>query len=344
MNGTIRFLFLGCTAFAFGFGSVYLLYPPITGYMSDSAVHDSDRVITTRDRTEPRRYVVNLSSGTEPIEMATVQHPDALAKYQVYVNQLTISGTTWHQLRLGFFPDAQSAERIARRLREDFPLARVAPASMREWSDRRNAARVTLAAAGASTSVIAKADTKREPSNQSRSVRTAAPSAMHVALSSPARGQDVENSLQDGTPTNCDELAAHPWDPHKLTEGVYWNRVPAAKAVLACRNAVRDEPSPRNMFQYGRALAKSKEYVEAVEWYEKAADQGYVQAQYALGDVYEFGEGVTLNYVLAQSWYKKAADQGYSHAVTKLDRLKTAAITNTRQQLVAAQSDGTSTQ
>jgi hypothetical protein len=153
------------------------------------------------------------------------------------------------------------------------------------------------------------------------------PSANHDAL---------KNVAQNAKPTKCDTLAAHPWDPHKLTEGVYWNQVPPARALPACRAAVRNDYSARNMFQYARALAKSKEYVEAAKWYHKAGELGYVQAQYALGDIYEFGEGVELNYSLAQRWYKKAASQGYIHASAKLTRLKSAVVTNIRQQMVTA--------
>jgi hypothetical protein len=329
-------------AAACGFGSVYVAFTHFVAPASDPAVQRATPAATARASEEPRHYVINLTSGMEPIEMATVQHPDALAKYQIYTSQLTIKNAVWHQLRLGFFPDALSAEKVAVSLRDDFPLARVAPASRREWSERANAALVALAEADSPASASAKADTGRAPSKQPKPTR--APSATHVALSSPAPVQGTGSSAQAGTPTRCDTLAAHPWDPHKLTNGIYWNQVSAAKAVLACRNAVRDEPSARNMFQYARALAKSKEFVEAVEWYEKSAGQGYVQAQFALGDVYEFGEGVELNYVLAQSWYEKAADQGHTHALEKLNRLRTAMLTNPRQQMATADTQSTSTQ
>jgi TPR repeat protein len=312
--------------------------------MSDATVQSSTRVTAARVAAAPRHYVVNLTSGTESIEIATVQHPDALAKYQVYTRQLTVNDTIWHQLRLGFFSDAASAEKAAVLLRDDFPLARVAPASTREWSERAKAALVALVAADLSTPAIAKADAGRTETMQPKRALARAPSATHVALSSPSPARQTGNSIQEGTPTKCDVLTAHPWDPRKLTEGVYWNQVPAARAVLACKKAVRAEPGARNMFQYARALAKSKEFVEAAQWYHKAASQGYVQAQYALGDIYEFGEGVELNYVLAQRWYQKAADQGYTHASVKLSRLNSSAITNIRQQMATAGTLSTSTQ
>ena len=34
----------------------------------------------------------------------------------------------------------------------------------------------------------------------------------------------------------------------------------------------------------------------AVEWYEKAAKQGYANAQYPLGAMYHLGHGVDVNY------------------------------------------------
>jgi TPR repeat protein len=139
-------------------------------------------------------------------------------------------------------------------------------------------------------------------------------------------------------------LTAHPWDPEKLTDGIYWNKVPAARAVLACRLAVRANPSARNMYQFARALAKSREFSEAAEWYKKSANRGYVQAQYSLGDAYEFGEGVQVNYVLAQRWYKKAAERGYTHAADRLNKLVHASITNTRQQMATADTRNTSLQ
>ena len=344
MNRIIRFLTLGVMAVACGFGSVYVVFTHFAVPMSDATVQSATRVATARSPSEPRHYVVNLTLGTEPIEMATVQHPDALAKYQIYAKRVTVKDTVWHQLRLGFFPDAASAEKVARLLRDDYPLARAEQASTREWSGRANAALVALVAADLSTAGIAKADTGRAESKQPKQTLARAPSAMHVTLSSPASVGETENSTQESTPTKCDTLAAHPWDPRKLVEGVYWNQVPAAQAALACRKAVRDLPSARNIFQYARALAKSKEYVEAAEWYHKAASQGYVQAQYALGDIYEFGEGVEVDYMLAQSWYKKAAGQGYTHAVSKLSRLKSATITNTRQQMATADTVNTSIQ
>ena len=56
-------------------------------------------------------------------------------------------------------------------------------------------------------------------------------------------------------------------------------------------------------------------------WYKKAADQGYVGAQYNIGLLYENGEGVKRDFSQARAWYQKAADQGYKDAEAALKRL-----------------------
>ena len=332
MKGIMRSLTLGVIAVACGFGFVYGTYDYLSAIGSNRTVNSPAPAAPAQNAPEAMHYVVNLVSRTEPIEMATVQHPDRLAKYQVYATQLTIKDTVWYQLRLGFFPDAASAEKVAELLREDYPLVRIAQVSAKEWSGRSTATLVALVSP----------DSAVQPKPEKTVAR--APTTMRVALSTSQSTVTSAISEADGTPTDCDTLTAHPWDPQKLTDGIYWNKVPAARAVLACRLAVGANPNARNMYQFARALAKSKEFSEAAGWYEKSASQGYVQAQYSLGDAYEFGEGVQVNYILAQNWYKKAADQGYTHAADRLNKLQHASITNTRQQMATADTQNTTVQ
>ncbi|MEE8303491.1 MAG: hypothetical protein V3S24_13775 [Candidatus Tectomicrobia bacterium] len=183
MNGMIRLLTLGVMAMACGFGSVFVIFTYLSVPAKDATARNAAPVTTAQRPVEPHHYVINLTSGTEPIEMVTVQHPDTLAKYQIYTRHLTVKDTVWHQLRLGFFPDLPSAEKIANLLRDDFPLARVAPASTQEWTERANAALVALVATDSSTSAIAKADSGRAYRKQPKTALSRAPSAMHGALS-----------------------------------------------------------------------------------------------------------------------------------------------------------------
>ena len=55
-------------------------------------------------------------------------------------------------------------------------------------------------------------------------------------------------------------------------------------------------------------------YKKAIEWYKKAAEQGYADAQYNLGIMYENGHGVDQDDSMAMRWYAKAAAQGFRGA------------------------------
>ena len=72
---------------------------------------------------------------------------------------------------------------------------------------------------------------------------------------------------------------------------------------------------------YSAGLGVSQDYAKAKEWYEKAAAQGEVFAQYNLGEMYELGKGVAQDYAKAREWYEKAAAQGFEDAVAALERL-----------------------
>ncbi len=120
-------------------------------------------------------------------------------------------------------------------------------------------------------------------------------------------------------PSQCDRLAAHPWDPQRVGEPIYWNRIPAARAIAECRKAVETEPSPHNMFQYARALSKAWRYEEAADWLLRSAESGYAQAEFSLGDTYEYGEGVPRSRPQARLWYTRAASHGHEKAKARLN-------------------------
>ena len=61
-----------------------------------------------------------------------------------------------------------------------------------------------------------------------------------------------------------------------------------------------------------------KNLPKAAKWYRKAATQGYPQAQYNLGLLYEGGKGMMQNYHQATKWYKRAAEKGLSEAQNNL--------------------------
>lgn len=52
------------------------------------------------------------------------------------------------------------------------------------------------------------------------------------------------------------------------------------------------------------------DYVKAIEWFRKAAEQGDIKAQGHLADCYVLGKGARENYNEAAKWQQKAAEQG----------------------------------
>lgn len=65
---------------------------------------------------------------------------------------------------------------------------------------------------------------------------------------------------------------------------------------------------------YFNGLGVSRDYREAVKWYEKAAGQGLAGAQFYLGVMYFKGEGVPKDDREAVRWYTRAAEQGHAEA------------------------------
>ena len=64
----------------------------------------------------------------------------------------------------------------------------------------------------------------------------------------------------------------------------------------------------------------TKDLVEAVKWYRKAAEQNHAQASYTVGRCYEKGEGVAKDPVEAAKWYRKAAEKNYALGQSTLAR------------------------
>ena len=75
-----------------------------------------------------------------------------------------------------------------------------------------------------------------------------------------------------------------------------------------------DDESPEEMCNVGIKYYDEGKYREAAYWFEKAANQGYAQAQFNLGLCYYEGQGVVQSYEKAAYWYEKAANQGLAQA------------------------------
>jgi V8-like Glu-specific endopeptidase len=73
------------------------------------------------------------------------------------------------------------------------------------------------------------------------------------------------------------------------------------------------------MYCYGYGV--QQDYNQAIAWYQKAADQGNAFAQDLLGDIYYYGYGVQQDYNQAREWYQKAADQGHVKTQVNLHKM-----------------------
>ncbi|MCN7433990.1 sel1 repeat family protein, partial [Escherichia coli] len=60
---------------------------------------------------------------------------------------------------------------------------------------------------------------------------------------------------------------------------------------------------------------------QAKDWYEKAAEQNFANAQFNLGMLYYKGEGVKQNFRQAREWFEKAASQNQPNAQYNLGQI-----------------------
>jgi len=67
-------------------------------------------------------------------------------------------------------------------------------------------------------------------------------------------------------------------------------------------------------FMYDTGDGVPQDYAEAAKWYHHAADNGDAEAQFAIGSMYRNGQGVPQDYVEAVKWLRRAAEQGHVDA------------------------------
>ncbi|MGN0228852.1 MAG: tetratricopeptide repeat protein [Muribaculaceae bacterium] len=84
--------------------------------------------------------------------------------------------------------------------------------------------------------------------------------------------------------------------------------------------------SPAEMVEKGLEEYNSANYYEAAEWFRKAAELDYAQAQNNLGMLYKYGAGVEQDLAKAAYWFTKAAEQGNEDAIANLKNLQNNAV------------------
>ena len=81
------------------------------------------------------------------------------------------------------------------------------------------------------------------------------------------------------------------------------------EAVKWFRKAA-DQGDADSQCKLGICYECEQNYEEAIKWFRKAAEQNFDDAQRCLGDCYERGNGVARNLGEAYKWYNLAAAQG----------------------------------
>ena len=81
--------------------------------------------------------------------------------------------------------------------------------------------------------------------------------------------------------------------------------------TMAVTNVYAQQEDAEALFAMGNRYANGEgveqDMKKAIEWVEKAAEQGHTKAQSALEQIYEEGEGVEKNPEKAAYWKKRAA-------------------------------------
>jgi TPR repeat protein len=100
---------------------------------------------------------------------------------------------------------------------------------------------------------------------------------------------------------------------------------PSAYVKSLIKNAEKGDAEAQFWLGFNYFLGEEgvlQDYQKAKKWYEKAAKQGHVDAQYNLGCCYGKGVGVSKDTNEATKWIRKAAEQGHDVAKQQLEMLE----------------------
>lgn len=119
--------------------------------------------------------------------------------------------------------------------------------------------------------------------------------------------------------TQCDEEAADPVDPNKLSPGVSAGVMDIRRALRACAYELAADPeNPRLLFQFARTLDQARRYEWANAFYDQSIAKGYSAAMVNRGFNARLGRGGERDLDLSSALYRQAALVGNPRARTNL--------------------------
>lgn len=84
--------------------------------------------------------------------------------------------------------------------------------------------------------------------------------------------------------TECDRLAAHPNDPHRVTDGLTRAEMDLDAVMRACHAALEQDPdNPRLNYQVARAYGYAGRHAEGDVYRQRALMAGYPQSLFVMG-------------------------------------------------------------
>lgn len=120
-------------------------------------------------------------------------------------------------------------------------------------------------------------------------------------------------------------------------EYLYWLRKSAESGFAPAQNALgfevraddkvqaiewfqkaAEQNNTKAMLNLGGLAEDAGEYAKAVSWYRKAAELGNSYAQFLLGEFHSKGQGVVQDHHKAAAWWRTAAEKGEKRAQYKL--------------------------
>jgi len=120
--------------------------------------------------------------------------------------------------------------------------------------------------------------------------------------------------------TKCDQTAAAPYDPDRHAPGVMLEQIPTDVAAAACDQHAQSATA-RAVYQHGRALMASGNFVAARGDFERAAARGYRSALVDLAALLLRSSAGTSDVRRAISLYEQAWQDGVAIAATELGNL-----------------------
>jgi len=146
--------------------------------------------------------------------------------------------------------------------------------------------------------------------------------ALAVALACPAvalAGADAPTLGRPNAGALCDRLAGDADDADFGGDGVPDDDLDAKTAEAACREAVDAHPGERRyLTELARAVRKGSDGSAALPFYRKAADLGSAHALFAMGSIYESGDGLDQDFARAADDYRQAMAAGSVVAIASL--------------------------